>query len=155
MNTCDYCGKENPASARFCQGCGTDLSPASSPSVTPLPRAMKVFFKIVVVILALYLEVAVLQLGSVILFGPGHGQIVDTRYRQKERVAAFNDYEYHRSPETTARFQEELRLMHKHEDWKMYLAIGLYFAINGVWIYYFFRGSLRHEAALKPTATTP
>lgn len=100
---------------------------------------MKIIFKIVVVLAALFLELAVLQFGSEIIFGPGHGQIVDTRYRQKERVAAFSDYEYHRSPETTARFQEELRLMHKHEDWKMYLVMGVFFAVNGVWIYYYFR----------------
>jgi hypothetical protein len=40
-----------------------------------------------------------------------------------------------------ARFQEELRLMHGHEDWKIYLAISLFFALNGAWIYYYFQGT--------------
>ncbi len=116
---------------------------------------MKMLFKIIVVVLVLFLELEFLQIGSVMIFGAGHGQIVDTRYRQKERVAAFNDYVYHRSPEATARFREELRLMHKHEDWKMYLAIGLFFASNGVWIYYYFRGKRVPGNLLQATAATP
>jgi hypothetical protein len=88
---------------------------------------MKIILKLFVIVLALILELVVLDFGSLIILGPGHGLIVDTRYRQKERVAAFNDYIYHRSPETTARFQDEARLMHKHEDWKLYL-VASYFS---------------------------
>jgi hypothetical protein len=38
-------------------------------------------------------------------------------------------------------------LMHKHEDWKLYLAIGLLAAINGVAVYYFLRYGHRKPAA--------
>jgi hypothetical protein len=101
---------------------------------------MKIVFKLVVVISSLFLELVILDVGSTILFGLSHGQIMDAKYRQQERVAAFKDYLYHRSPETEAKFHEELRLMHKHEDWKIYLGIGLFAVINGIWIYYYFRG---------------
>jgi hypothetical protein len=105
-------------------------------------------FKFVVVIAALYFELLLLGIGSEIIFGSSHGAIVDTSYRRKERLAAFVDFHNNPSPETRAKFQEELRLMHKHEDWKMYLAISLLVAINGVWIYYYFRE--RRLPNLKP-----
>ena len=108
---------------------------------------MKIIPKLFVIVLALFLELVVFEFGSLIIFGPGHGQIVDTRYRQKERIAAFNDYEYHRSPENTARFQEELRLMHKHEDWKLYLALGLFVVVNGAGIYYYWNYGNRKALA--------
>jgi len=112
---------------------------------------MKILFKTVVVILALFLELVFLALA----FGYGHGQIVDTVYRRQERLAALIDYHQHPSPETKARFQDELRLMHKHEDWKAYLAVGSFLVINGVWIYFYFRGRRRPNTALEPTPTAP
>jgi hypothetical protein len=101
--------------------------------------AMKILFKSAVVVAALFLELIVLQLGSALFFGLGHGQILDTHYRQKERVAAFIENIQHPSLEAKAKLQEELSLMRKHEDWKTYLGISLFFAINGIWIYYYFR----------------
>ena len=64
-----------------------------------------------------------------------HGQIVDVHYRRHERMAAMMDYRIHPSLATKARFREELRLMHKHEDWKMYAALGLLVVLNCVGIY--------------------
>jgi hypothetical protein len=116
---------------------------------------MKILSKLLVVILALFLELVVLEIGSEILFGMSHGMMADARYRRSERLAAFFDYHEHPSPETKAKFQEEMRLMHKHEDWKAYLAIGLFVVVNGVWIYYFFRGRRRPNTALDPTPTAP
>ena len=65
-----------------------------------------------------------------------HGEVVEVRYRQHERMAAMIDHLQHPSPETEAAFHEELRLMHKHEDWKMYTALGLWVAANAAGIYY-------------------
>jgi hypothetical protein len=113
---------------------------------------MKILFKLVVVISALCVELVVLALGNELIFGLGHGQIADTRYRQKERVAAWIDDLNRPSPETKAKFREELRLMHKHEDWKMSLAVGVFFAINGVWIYYYFRGKRINACPSESTA---
>jgi hypothetical protein len=76
-----------------------------------------------------------------------HGEIHDVRYRQHERVAAMIDYRLHPSPASEATFHEELRLMHKHEDWKGYAALGLLVALNVVGIYFF----LKHEQQ-KPMA---
>src|ERR1019366_4013940 len=98
---------------------------------------MKILFKIVVVLLVLFLEIALLE----VLF-PGHGEIAAS-YRLQERSAAVYDYRDHPSAETKAKLQEELHLMHKHEDWKGYLALGVFFAVNGVWIYFYFRGRRR------------
>jgi hypothetical protein len=100
---------------------------------------MKLLFKLVVVISALFLELVVLEIGSEILFERSHGMMVDARYRHTERLAAWADYRDHPSPATKTAFQEEMRLMHKHEDWKLYLGVGLFIAVNGVWIYYYFR----------------
>ena len=109
---------------------------------------MKIIYKLLVVIVALFVELVVLQFGSELLFGMSHGMIVDVRYRRAERLAAFRDSIEHPSPATKAAFQEELRLMHKHEDWKWELALGLFIVINGVWIYYYFRR--RPNTALGP-----
>jgi hypothetical protein len=93
---------------------------------------MKILFKTVVVILALFLELALLS----ILF-PGNGNV---SYRRAERDAAFSNYENHSSLEAKAKVQDELRLMRKHEAWKAYPFLGLFVAANGVWIYFYFRG---------------
>jgi hypothetical protein len=101
---------------------------------------MKIIFKLLVIVSVLFLELVILEVGSEFLFGMSHGQIMDAKYRQKERVTAFKDYLNNRSPATETKFHEELRLMHKHEDWKMYLAISLFVATNGIWIWFYFRG---------------
>jgi hypothetical protein len=106
---------------------------------------MRTLFKIIMVISVLFLELAILQFSS----GLSHGMIVDTEYRRHERLEALRDSKLHPSPETEARFQEELRLMHKHEDWKEYLEVGSFFAFNAIWIYYYFRGG-RSNTASKP-----
>jgi hypothetical protein len=54
------------------------------------------------------------------------------RYRRHEREAALIDHSLHPSSATEARFQEELRLMHKHEDWKIYAMLGLLVALKWV-----------------------
>ena len=110
---------------------------------------MKILFKIVVVLLVLFLEIALLE----VLF-PGHGEIAAS-YRLQERSAAVYDYRDHPSAETKAKLQEELHLMHKHEDWKGYLALGVFSAVNGVWIYLYFRGRRRPNKSLQATAATP
>ena len=66
-----------------------------------------------------------------------HGEMGDVRFRHQERLTAFFDYHYHPSPTAKATFDEEMRLMHRHEDWKVYLALGLIVVANGAGIYYF------------------
>ena len=68
-----------------------------------------------------------------------HGETVDVRYRQSEREKAILDYRIHPSPATEAMFYEELRLMHKHEDWKPYAKLGVLFVLNGLGIYCFLK----------------
>ena len=76
-----------------------------------------------------------------------HGEIVDVRYRGKERITAYMDYRLHPSPETEAKFHEELRLMHKHEDWKGYAALGVLVALNIGGIYLLMKYDKKHAAA--------
>jgi hypothetical protein len=101
-------------------------------------------FKITVVVLALILKFLFLAL----FCNPyPHGEAFDVSFRHRERVLAFADYVQHRSPETKATWEQELRLMHDHEDWKMYLALGLLVAINGAWVYFFWRYEHRKAVA--------
>ena len=116
-------------------------------TVRPCQSAMKILYKLLVVILVLFLELVVLQFGGDFLFGMSHGMIADAPYRRTERLAAFRDSMDHPSPSTKAAFQEELRLMHKHEDWKWELALRLFVVINGVGIYYYFRHDDRATTA--------
>jgi hypothetical protein len=94
----------------------------------------------------LFFEVALLEL----LF-PGHGEIAAS-YRLRERSAALYDYRDHPSAEAKAKLDDELRLMHQHEDWKGYVALSVFLAVNGIWIYFYLR---RPNTALEPTATAP
>jgi hypothetical protein len=97
---------------------------------------MSPIFKLILVSFVLFMELVFVG-----LYQPyPHGEVSGVRYRNKERVAAMMDYRFHPSPATEATFQEELRLMHKHEDWKKYLALGILVALNLVGIYYFFGG---------------
>ena len=105
--------------------------------VRPRMCAMKIIYKLLVVVLALIGELVVLQFGSEILFGNSHGAMVDTSFRRHERIAAFFDYHNHPSPATKATFDNEMRLMHRHENWKLYLALSLFVVINGAGIYYY------------------
>ena len=66
-----------------------------------------------------------------------HGEVHEVRYHQKERLEAWIDYAQHPSPPTEAAFQKELHLMHKHEDWKIYAALGLLVTLNVIGVYYF------------------
>ena len=100
-------------------------------------------FKITLIGLALILEVLFLAL----FCNPyPHGEAFDVRFRHRERVLAFADYVEHRSPDTKATWEQELRLMHDHEDWKMYLALSLLVAINGAAVYLFWRYEHRRAA---------
>jgi hypothetical protein len=108
---------------------------------------MKIISKVFVVVLALILELVIIDCGGELLFGRSHGMMADTQYRRKERLEAFVDYHHHPSPESKATFQEEMRLMHKHEDWKLELTLGLFVILNGVGIYYYFRHGHRTTTA--------
>ena len=68
-----------------------------------------------------------------------HGMSHDVRYRNQERLSAWIDSRQHPSPETEAKFREELRLMHDHEDWKIHTALGALVVVNVVGIYLFLR----------------
>ena len=87
------------------------------------------------VILAMFLELVFIQAVSPI----SHGMAFDTQYRHTERIIVFKDYAQHPSPETKARWQQELSLMHKHEDWKWELKLALFVAANGFGFYWYFR----------------
>ena len=108
---------------------------------------MKILYKLFVVIVALILELVLLEFGSELLFGMSHGMMADARYRRVERLAAFRDSIEHPSPATKAAFQDEMRLMHRHEDWKWQLVLGILVVINGVGIYYYFRHDHRETTA--------
>jgi hypothetical protein len=99
--------------------------------------------KIKLIVLAMLLEVVFLSL----FCDPyPHGEAWDVSWRRQERTAAFWDHFQHPSVVTHAAWKQELRLLHRHQDWKSYLALGLFFTINGAGIYLF----LNHEH--KPTA---
>jgi hypothetical protein len=94
--------------------------------------------KIKLIVLALLLELVVLSLFP----NPyPHGEAWDVSWHRQERSAAFFDYVQHQSPTTKAAWEQELRSLHRHEDWKTYLALSLLVAINGGAIYFF----LHHE----------
>ena len=80
------------------------------------------------------------ELFFVATFNPyPHGMSHDVRYRNQERSAAWIDSRQHPSPQTEAKFQEELRLMHEHEDWKFHSALVALVVFNVVGIYLFLR----------------
>jgi hypothetical protein len=76
-----------------------------------------------------------------------HGMIGDVRYRHAERFVALQEYLLHKSPDTRAGLDRELALMHRHEDWKMYLAVGLLVVTNVALIYFV----LRNQQRVKPS----
>jgi len=75
-----------------------------------------------------------------------HGMIADVSYRHTERFAALRDYMEHQSADRKAALDRELALMHRHEDWKMYLALGLLLAANVAACYFFLRRERRLRA---------
>ena len=88
------------------------------------------------------------ELIFVAVFNPyPHGEAFDVRFRHAERVAAFMERTTHPSPESEARWRDELKLMHDHEDWKMHLALGLLVVVNGAAIYLFLRYEKRPRVA--------
>ncbi|HEY1719425.1 MAG TPA: hypothetical protein VGH42_14190 [Verrucomicrobiae bacterium] len=97
--------------------------------------------------MALFLELVVLEIGGELLFGMSHGAMVDTRFHRQERIAAFEEYHDHPSAATKATFDEEMRLMHKHEDWKLYLRLGLFVVVNGIGIFYYWNYGNRKTLA--------
>ena len=108
---------------------------------------MRIISKLFVIVLALILELVVLEIGSEMLFGISHGAMADTRFRRQERLAAFFDYHNHPSPATKATFDEEMRLMHRHEDWKLYVEWSVFAIVNGAGIYYYWNYGNRKKLA--------
>ncbi|MGC9943236.1 MAG: hypothetical protein ABSE48_15510 [Verrucomicrobiota bacterium] len=100
--------------------------------------AMKFLSQLLNVVLVLFLELVILEVGEELLFGRSHGAMADVVFRRHERLDAFNDWHTNPSPATKSRFDEEMRLMHKHEEWKYEVAWGLFVVLNGVGIYYYF-----------------
>ena len=93
-------------------------------------------FKIALVALVVIFEFLFFPM----LFNPyPHGMFTDASYRRAERFQALRDYTEHQSADTRAALDHELDLMHRHEDWKGYLALGLLIAANMVAIYCVFR----------------
>lgn len=66
-----------------------------------------------------------------------HGEKAEVKVRRRERIAAFFDYSQNPSLTTKATFDEEIRLMHRHEDWKIYFAGALLVAAKVISIYLF------------------
>ena len=112
------------------------------------------FSKVALVIVTILFEGIIIQEGSILFLGLGHGRIADTHYRQKERVAVWIDYLQHPSPATKAKFEHEMSLMHRHEDWKPILSIVLFFAINGIGFYYYFKSRGFNAITRKPPVIT-
>ena len=90
-------------------------------------------FKIILIVLALILEFFLAHICNPY----PHGMMGDVSYRRAERLGTFRDYMRLRSTDTKAAFDKEMILMHRHEDWKIYAALGLLVAINGTAIYWF------------------
>jgi hypothetical protein len=65
-----------------------------------------------------------------------HGAIVDVRYRRKERLAAYLDYNLHPSPATRAVLNAELTRMKRYEWLILSVLLGTLVAANGMGIYY-------------------
>ena len=100
---------------------------------------MKLFRKLCVIVLALFLELIVLQFGGELIYGRSHGPIVDTRFRRKERLAAYYAHARSPSPETAAAYEEELRLMRQHPN-PEWIGFPLLFVVaNGIAIYFYLR----------------
>ncbi len=93
--------------------------------------------------------VLILELLFVIMFGNPypHGMVADVRYRHTERFVALRDYMEHHSADTKAAYDRELALLHKHEDWKEFLTLGLLLAANVAAVYFFLRYEHRRAAA--------
>ena len=100
-------------------------------------------FKLILVCFGLWLE------SMLVLSHPPypHGEVFQVSYRQKERVEAWLDYRQHPSPATETTYRAELRLMHSHEDWKIYVGLGALVVLNGFGIYYFMSYGKHNTAA--------
>jgi hypothetical protein len=68
-----------------------------------------------------------------------HGMSNQVSFRHAERSTAWLDSRQHPSPASEARFQDELRLMHEHEDWKIHTALGVLVVLNVAGIYLLLR----------------
>lgn len=100
---------------------------------------MKLLSKLCVIVVALFLELVVLEFGGEMIFGRSHGPIVDTRFRREERLAAFQAHAWNPSPEAEAAYQEELRLMREHPNPEGFVLLPLFLVTNGIAIYYYLR----------------
>ena len=74
-----------------------------------------------------------------------HGEIADSRYRQRERLGAYFRYHEHPSKAAAAVLNRELLLMHKHDDWRLYAWSSLIIAGNMVVIWQFLAGRNRQS----------
>jgi hypothetical protein len=88
--------------------------------------------------------VLVIELLAYLQWSPySHGVLGGVVYRAKERIAATVDYHQHPSPATKAKFDEELRLMHQHEDWKYWANLAFVLVANVAGIYVFLKEDKR------------
>jgi len=67
-----------------------------------------------------------------------HGAIVDIRYRQKERLAAYNESRLHPSAASQAAFTGELTSMRRYERGVMIVTLSLLLGADALGIYYLF-----------------
>lgn len=111
---------------------------------------MKLLRKLGVVALALFLELVVLQFGGELIFGRSHGPIMDTRFRRKERLAAYYAHARNPSPENNDAYQEELRLMRQHPNPEGIAFLLLFVVANGGAIYLYLRRNQTHETIPNP-----
>jgi len=76
-----------------------------------------------------------------------HGAVVDISYRQHERLGAHHDFTFHPSPETKARWDIELRRMHRYQMVTFCLELTVLIVVNGFVLYYFNNGCERTASA--------
>jgi hypothetical protein len=101
-------------------------------------------FKIMLVAITLFLEFYFL---TVVRNPYPHGMIHDVSYRRAERFTTLRDYLQHPSADTKAVFDREVALMHKHEDWKEHVALGLLLAANVTAVYFLLQHEKKTSAA--------
>ena len=92
---------------------------------------MKKQVKIAIIVLVLLLELAWLFCPRLYI----HGYVFDEPYRNAERKAALYGWVEHRTPETKAAYDAEVKLFDRHKE--MILAVGV--LINAAGIFLFFR----------------
>jgi len=111
--------------------------------------------KLILLVLVLFLQWMFLPF----LFHPWpHGEMVDVRYRQKERLSVFWDSKQHPSAASRAAFDVEMRRMHTYIFW-MTAATASVLALADWGVIHFVldreRKRPRPNQPLQATAATP